>query len=276
MKNLCLLCAIAALLAGCVAPQELITDRNNRENWEGKVEFAPQYDRGNGPTFMLYGKYPTPLIYKKYFEISPEKTYTYQVSFRSLDAKFPASAYMGFYLYDSKMRSITFRNVHIMKNTESEVVSARKGDKFLIIKNIPNFRAPKRFSLAFNAKKDFSDIPNFDLAPACAKILPDGNGNLRVELRRPLKKTYSPGTPTRLHSAFSTPMYYLASGWMPAGDGKTCVAVIKGILSSHGTSRVNFWKGTKYIRPFIWFGNWNRKPKKEARLLIDNISCSWR
>lgn len=262
------------LLAGCAAPQELIVDRENLKNWKGKVEPVPQYERGKGPCFVLYGKYPTPLIYNKYIPIEDGKIYTYKVSLRTLDEKLPASGYMGFYLYDAKKRSMTFRNVSILKNSESEVVSAKKGDKFLIIKKMADFKRFKRFIVAFNIKKDFSDIPNFDISPSVSKLVDNGDGNLRIELRTPLKKDYPSGTLTRFHSPYGAPLYGLASGWMPSGDGKECVAVLKGIHSTPGASGAKFWKGTKYARPFVWFGNYNRKPQKGAKLLVDGMSLT--
>jgi hypothetical protein len=67
-------------------------------------------------------------------------------------------------------------------------------------------------------------------------------------------------------------MYYLVSGWMPAGNGKDFTVKLQGINDKPGTGREKFWKGTKYVRPFVWFGNWNRVPGKDARLLVDGLS----
>lgn len=283
MKKINLFCIlfVILLLTGCAVPQELIVEREKKENWKGKVEFAPEYDRGKGPAFILYGKYPTPLIYNKYIPIEDGKTYTYKVSLRTLNEKLPASGYVGFYFYDENKRSIILRNVFTLDNSDSEVVSARKGDKFFIIKKMENHKKFKRFVVAFNTEKDFSDIPNFDISPSCQKLVDTGDGNLRVELRSPLKKDYAPGTATRFHSPYGVPMYYLASGWMPAGEGIEHIRVFKGVsdvptrdFKVAGIPELKFWKGTKYARPFVWFGNYNRKPEKDARLLVDGMSLT--
>ncbi|MBR1951256.1 MAG: hypothetical protein IKA32_01675, partial [Lentisphaeria bacterium] len=134
------------------------------------------------------------------------------------------------------------------------------------------FEKIKRSTLAFAAKNDFSDIPNFDISPQTVAMKADGKDNVRVEFRSPLKKSYPAGTPFRLHSPFSPSMYYLVSGWMPAGNGKDFTVKLQGINDKPGTGREKFWKGTKYVRPFVWFGNWNRVPGKEARLLVDGLS----
>ena len=74
---------MSAVLCGVLSvnAQELIVEREKKENWGGKVEFAPQFDRGKGPCFVLYGKYPTALTYKKYISVDPGKKYTYKVLF---------------------------------------------------------------------------------------------------------------------------------------------------------------------------------------------------
>ncbi len=251
---------------------QLMPNQEQAASWRGKVEYSKENERGKGPCFVLYGKYPTPLIYNKFIPVDASKTYVLKASFRTLDPALPASGYMGLELYDAQKRKLCFINVAANNNTESEVVSARKGDKFLIVKMNPKWPKVKYCAVAFNVKKDFSDIPNFDVSPQCGKMSATEDGNLRVELRGKLKKDYPAGPPVRLQAPWGTTMYYLASGWMPAGDGKEFTSRISGILDKPGTSSVSFWKGTKYVRPFIWFGNWNRRPEKGAKLLIDGFS----
>lgn len=268
-----MLTAAAIFFGGCASYEQLLTNIDKAESWKGKVEFAPAHAReGNGPCFVLYGKYPTPLVYKDFIPVEPDKTYVYKVNFRTLDPKIPASGYMGLELYDADKRIIGHCNVQVYKNTESEVVSARKGDKFMTVKMIQNYGSIRYSAVAFNVKKDYSDLPNFDISPQCFKMTPDKDGNLRLEFKAPLKKDYPAGTPVRFHSPWSPSMYYLASGWMPEGEGRECTAILRGIKDTAGTSAKQFWKGTKYVRPFVWFGNWNRRPQKGAKLLVDGWS----
>ena len=72
-------------------------------------------------------------------------------------------------------------------------------------------------------------------------------------------------------------MYYLAPGWVPAGNGEERIVRLQGVNPHAGATGgrngvFRFWKGTAYVRPFIWFGNWNRLPKKGAKLLVDGFS----
>ncbi|MBE6406118.1 MAG: hypothetical protein E7040_08865 [Lentisphaerae bacterium] len=272
LKSLFLLATGALLSIGCAAPKELVVDQENPKNWSGKVEYSREHARNNGPCFVLYGGYPTPLIYNKMFRIDPAKTYIFKAKFRSLDAALPASAYMGFELFDAQKRRMQYFHVVTVDLKYSEVVSAKKGDKFMIVKMISDFQKIKNKRAAFNAKEDFSDIPNMDLAPTCSKVEKTTDGNVRMELKSVLKKDYPAGTKIRFHAPYGPPMYYLTSGWMPAGEGKECTVVLSGISDKPGATSKQFWKGAVYARPFIWFGNWNRIPKKGAKLLVDGFS----
>ena len=274
MKLLFFLIFTAALTL-TAAPRQLLVDQDNPENWKGMVKYAPGSARGKGTCFLLYGRYPTRLTFARMIPISAEKRYTLKACFRTVDPQLPASAYLGLELYDVKKRLIGHCHVVTYAGTESEVVSARKGDAFLIVKANPIYKKMKINVVAFGAKKDYSDIPNFDISPQTKGVKDMPDGNMQILLKKPLKKDYPAGTPIRLHSPWSPSMYGLASGWMPAGDGVERTAILEGIKSVPGTRQekiCQFWKGTKYVRPFVWFGNWNRKPKKGAQLLVDGFS----
>ena len=223
LKSFCILLMTGALLSnGYAAAKELIVNQDDPKQWTGKVEFSPEYARNKGPCFVLYGSYPTPLVYNRFIPVNPQKSYIFKVNFRTLDPALPASGYMGFELYNAQKRKLTFQNVVSVDLNYSEVVSAGKGDKFLIIKMIPKYEKIKNLKVAFHAREDYSDIPNFDLSATCKKVEKNADGTLRLELEKSLKKDYPAGTKIRFHSPYGAPMYYLTSGWMPAGDGKEC------------------------------------------------------
>ena len=118
------------------APRELLVNPEKPDSWLGKVEPAPQYERGKGPCFVLYGGYPTVFRYKTLIPVDAAKTYTYKVTMRTLDPALPASGYLGFYLYDKNKRSIRYCEVLPLANSKSQVVSARKGEHEFVIGNI--------------------------------------------------------------------------------------------------------------------------------------------
>ena len=270
---------VLMLLIAVQVPQaaELLTETEDPASWEGMVKFASESARGKGPCFVLYGKYPTPLVYRKLIPVDPAKTYAVRVSFRSVSAELPASAYLGAELYDAQKRLIAIRNVWVKAGSESEVVSARAGESFLTLRMIPDFAKFKACVVAFGAKKDGSDLPNFDLSSRCTAMKPDENGDLRIELKQPLKKSYPAGTPTRFHAYYPHSMYDLAAGWAPAGQG--CDHLVRLYTDGRepggtGGKVRKFWKGVGYFRPYIWFGNWNRRPKPGAKLLVDGWSVT--
>ena len=277
MKRLSTLLLLGVITL-CAAPRQLLLHPEKADSWTGKVEFAPGSARkGKGPCFVLYGSYPTALNYKELIPVSPDKAYILKASFRTMDPALPASAYLGVDVFDKNKRRIAYCNLQNLAGTESVVVSAQKGKKFLIIRKFENFRKFRQFVVAFGARKDYSDIPNFDLSPRCKGLKLDPSGHLRVELHSPLQKEYAPGTPTRFHSPWNPGLYYLAQGWVPPGSGEERIVRLQGISTYPGATgsknrNFKFWKGTAYVRPFIWFGNWNRIPRKGAKLLVDDFS----
>lgn len=276
MKTLLML-VLTAMTASGLHAAELLTGTEDPASWKGMVQFAPESIRGRGPCFVLYGKYPTALIYQKLIPVDPAKTYELKVSFRSVSEDLPASAYLGVELYDAQKRLIAIRNMWARAGSESEVVSARAGESFLTLRMIPDFAKFKTCVVAFGAQKDLSDRPNFELSARCAGMKEDEDGNLRIELKKPLEKSYPAGTPTRFHAYYPHSMYDLVSGWVPAGPGAdhTIRLYSEGYApGGTGGKTRQFWKGTKYFRPYIWFGNWNRKPKPGAKLLVDGWSVT--
>lgn len=275
------LAVFSCTFALSAVPRQLMVNTDQVSSWEGNmVKAAPEHARkGKGPCFILYGKYPRILSYKNLIKVSADQKYILRAHLRSLNEKLPASAYLGLNAYDKQKRRIQYANVQPIPNfnTASVLVSAKKGDKFLIIKSFSNYPKVKtHYKVAFHAQKDFSDIPNFDLSPTAKGFKLEKNGDLRIEFSKALEKDYAPGTPVRLHSHYSPGMYYLAPGWVKAG-GEERIVHLSGISTKAGVTwsrnrNYKFWKGTCYIRPFIWFGNWNRIPKKDAKLLVDGFS----
>ena len=269
MKRLLLAIITAVLFAGCVNINKLI-DCENPKAWDTDAKLNTQIKRSGKYSFETFGKYPTKTIFKNFIPINPKKTYTLTCYMRSLDPKQPASGYMGLYMYDKDKKLIAYNQVRVMEGTESELLQpAIKGSTVIIIKNNPKCIKAKNWRIAFNAKDKYADLPSYDLSPRGKTIKVAGN-KLKLILRSPLEKAYEAGTKIRLHSTWGAPFYWGAKGWMP-GKWKKFTVIMKGI-STHGTTSDQFWKGTKYVKPFIWFGNWNKIPKAEARLLIDDFT----
>jgi hypothetical protein len=247
-----------------------LIDCENPGDWTGKVLLNKKIKRNGEYSFESFGKYPTSTEYKKFIPIDPAKTYTLTCYLRSLDPENPASAFMGVYMFDKNKQRININNVAVIKGTESELTApAVKGSKEIIVKKNPKYLKFKHWAVAFNAQTNYSDLPNFDLSSRGKAMKVEGDKIILI-LRSPLKKSYQAGTRIRLHSPWGAPFYWVAQGWMP-GEWKKFSTTMKGI-ADYGTPRNRFWKGTKYVKPFVWFGNYNKKPKPGAKLLIDDFT----
>jgi len=171
-------------------------------------------------------------------------------------------------MYDKDKRPIILSNVVVIPATESILVSdAIKDTKEIFVVKNTELLKPKNSMLAFNTEDKYQDLPNFDLSQV-DKIVDEGK-QYKVILLTPLKKTYPSGTKVRLHYPWGAPFYWVASGWMPT-EWKQFSTTMKGEAQIDAPGD-KFWKGTKYVRVFAWFGNYDRIPEEGARLLVDDI-----
>ena len=238
-------------------------------DWEGMVQLNTQGVHSGSSSFELYGTYPTELISSRMIPIDPAKTYTFSAWMRSLDDATPASSYMGLRLYDENKREITVRHITPFPNTETTLAAdVAQGATELWVYKKEAWLERKTASIALNAQEDYSDLPNFEISPRVKELIDEGD-RYRILLHGSIAKDYPALTPVRLHSPWGAPMYHIVAGWREA-QWTAFTNVIKG-EAVQGMSKDQFWPGTQYVRPFIWFGNWNRIPEKDARLLIDDI-----
>lgn len=264
---------ITQVLTGTAQDKSAINliDCENPLLWTGKVILNKKIKRTGEFSFESFGKYPTTTVFKEFIPVNPEKTYTLSCYMRSLDPQKLASANMGLQMYDKNKKLIGMHNVRFYPGTESELLfPAKKGDKKLIVKaNKEQLKYKSGWVVAFNVKENYEDLPNFNISPKGNNIIPNKKENILV-LTYPIRQAYKAGTKIRLHYPYGPVFFWAAEGWMPA-EWKRFSITLKG-LSDYGTPKKHFWKGTKFVKPFFWFGNWNRRPAPEARLLVDDFS----
>jgi len=263
--------AIGIFMLDAIRAEEKTQDLVNCENpaeWEGMVKYNDQVKRSGNTSFELYGEYRTEIICKQMIPIDFNKIYKLSVWMRTLDKQLPASGFFGLRMYDKDKKNININNVAVFPATETTLVTdAVKDSKELRVVKNNEWLKQKYSAIAFNIEDKYQDLPNFDISRV-DKIIYEG-GEYKVMLLAPLKKKYPAGTKVRLHSPFEVPFYWVASDWMPT-EWKQFSATMKGEAQS-GAPKDKFWKGTKYVRVFAWFGNYNRIPEKGARLLVDDI-----
>lgn len=260
-----------SILNVAVADEKDLADCENTAEWSGFKKLNQEFKRSGNSSFELYGKYPAEMICKQMIPVDFNKTYKLSVWMRTLEEQLPASAHFGLYMYDKNKKRINIGHVNAFPSTETSLTAAAAKDtkELRIAKNAEwlKFIGP---IIAFNIQDNYQDLPNFDVSPRIDKIIDDGGeAHYKVILLTPLKKDYPSGTKIRLHAPWGAPFYWAASGWMPT-EWKQFTATLKGEAQC-GIPNDKFWKGTKYVRVFVWFGNWDRIPKDGAILLVDDI-----
>ena len=133
----------------------------------------------------------------------------------------------------------------------SLAADAKAGDKELRLKGVDKLRPGVNY-LAFNAKADYSDLPNNEVVHA-AKISPDGAEH-KVTLKAPLKKDYASGTAVRLHSRGE--LWSGTSGKKAGKEWTTFSGKIKGInLTGRQYTNNKWWPKTGRAKVFILIGS---------------------
>jgi len=144
---------------------------------------------------------------KKKIKVDPAVKYKVSVKVKQL-GEVPALVYLGFIPYDAKGRVIGLQ--HGSNNTKGSfttlAAAAAKGAKSLSVKDASKWEKGSYYFVAFNAKEDMSDMPNFDLAGTITKIEKTGDV-YTITFAKALKKAYPAGTMVRQHRAGGTYVY---------------------------------------------------------------------
>ncbi len=272
-RRLTVVMMVAWLLSGplwAAAEEHHLLDGKAASTWSGMVKINEAVKLTGEGSFELYGKYPTELISSEMIPIDMGSTYTISAWMRSLEATLPASANMGLRMYTKEKRPITMQNVGAVYNSETALAEpAMKGTTELRIVGNPRWLEHRGNCVAFNVADDYADLPNYALSAPIKEVLDEGE-HYTIRLATPLSSDYPNGVKVRLHSPYGAPLYGAADGWIPA-EWTNFSRTLQG-EARFGASGHQFWRGTAYVRPFVWFGNWNRIPEEGARLLVDKIS----
>ena len=128
---------------------------------------------------------------------------TFQIS-ADVSADKPVQVYIGLIPVDKNWKEINFRNTGTVPGTFSELAEplTKNSDTAVLKKNIA-FK--KSGYIAFDAKEDNSDLPNFNLERF--KSISTVNGKTVVKFVRPIKRSYPAGSKVRCHVDGATYLY---------------------------------------------------------------------
>jgi len=144
---------------------------------------------------------------KKKIKVDPAKKYQMSVKVKQFGEK-PAYTRIGFIPYDAKGRIIDPKQGS--NNTKGSLTTLAaaiaKGAKSLTVKDASKWKKGPHHFVAFNAKEDMSDIPNFNLAGTITKIEKTGDV-YTITFTKALEKAYSAETMVRQHRSGGTYIY---------------------------------------------------------------------
>ena len=202
------------------------------------------------------------------FQFDPKAKYTLSFEIKNGSTTKPASYYAGYFCHDKKGRRIYHGNVTYNPNTFTTLTKDIKvGDKTVSIKDGSNWK--KGCQIAFNAKADDSDLPNYTNFGEITNI-EKKDGEWVLTFRKPLKTAYPAGTAVRNHRPGG---YVYAIRSIPTADWMKKTNATQGVNKrSKNNTIMNFWPGTATIVPMILV-NWDFK-RNDTVSQIRNVSLT--
>ena len=178
------------------------------------------------------------VLWLKKTKIDPDKYYAVSVWIKAVGDK-PSLSYMGFVNYDTKGRVINYFNAD-GKGALTELAEPCKiTDMVVKVKDGSKWKTSTspRVIIAFDAKGDGSDLPNFNLSPAISKI-EKKNDLYEIVLAAPAGKSYPAGTGVREHMDGDN-YQYVKYGEVPT-EWTKWEGIVKGSDFRKGTENMTF------------------------------------
>jgi hypothetical protein len=176
-----------------------------------------------------------------------------------ISADKPVQIYLGLIPADKNWKEFYFRNTGCVAGTFTVLASplVRNTNK-VVLKGIVPFK--KSAYIAFNAKADNSDLPNFQLERI--KSVSTENGNTIVTLANRIRRSYPAGTSVRCH--VDGPTYLYSSVLRKGFPGK-----VKASGAVGKAAKVKFRPGTAGVKVCILLVPF--KNAKDVKAEIRNV-----
>lgn len=169
-------------------------DKNAKKFDGGGTIYTKEAQSGQNCYFV---KGRNRLMSMNQIKIQPDKKYRASFYVKAVGES-PAQIFAGWICYDKKGKVIPSEAFHSVRNSLTEVVSAAvKGDRIVKIKDGSKWKKGKAFQIAFNAKKDDSDLPNYQVYGF--EKLEKKDGVWQITLQKPLAFDVVKGTFVREH-----------------------------------------------------------------------------
>lgn len=226
-------------LTGTLAAADAVSDWTGRDSKPSNLTSGTDCLSIDGKELYIFST--------QSFPVKADGKYVLSGTFRRIRGNSsPSPLFFGLALYDNHGKWMNGLQSCPMENTRTTLSTpVKKGDRIIRVRDASAW--VKRASvMAFDAKPDFSDLPNRSTSPTITHIEKKGE-EWEVSLRHPINREYAAGTAVRQQSG--PPYLYVRTGYPLTEEWKTLVSpVIQGI----GTRRGQFWQGTATVKIVIF------------------------
>ena len=207
------------------------------------------------------------------FNVDPNKLYDFSVKMKSASADLCKVSIL-LVPHDKFMRGFNFNAIYPRMGTYTELTAAaNKGDSVLKIADGSKWFKHPRFSVAFYAKKDYTDLPNINLSRIGISAVNKSGSHWEIKLKHPLKKSYPADTKVRMHRLGRYYIRAISKATVP-NEWKNFSFQLKGIRKlferSSGKAVDKFWYGTAYVGIKIIV----RGAPGKSELLLDDLTLT--
>ena len=189
-----------------------------------------------------------PVIGSKIITVDPAKKYQISAQFKSTGKK--PIVYLGYVPLNEKKQQIDAITVNAIANTTTTLAkAAKKGDKVIYVTDASKWSNKDAYGyVAFDAKKDFSDLPNKNVKNIAKGGITQKDNVWEVTIVGGVAKDFPAGAVVRQHKATSTFIY---SKYTQVGNQWMAFKGINKGISTNGITYGTFWPKTKYVQVLI-------------------------
>lgn len=176
-------------------------------------------------------------------EIDWSKTYELSGWFKSVRPGQPSRVLFDIRFFTADKRAIGPHNTCPVSSVSKLLAAASAGDTVLPVAEADWPLQGRMSSVAFHAKADLSDLPNFEVVPLAG--IGKTAAGYQVSLRKPLEEAYPAGTGVRLHRYLDFPR--VAHNKTPYEWTRYSFTIAKDVPPGRRVQDC-FWPGAKYVR----------------------------
>lgn len=206
---------------------------------------------------------------KRYFIVN-DNTIQTSVKIKNIGEN-PARILIGFAQYANDFSVLSANNYpYKINNLSPHVISAQKGDKKIIVDNVPQW--VKNGVLALNPQDDLSDVPNKDLIEGRIIEIKKFDTFGEIIIDKPLDETIRKGTKLRVHG-YSDPFNYVSRTILQPGEEQIFSTSLQKDDLLLSFSPKAFSKGTYLVQPIIF--SYSTDPNAINKVSIDDYTIKY-